>query len=109
MSLRPPSNLSGLRATESPDQVFRHEILAEQASSLGAAGRRVECALEALRAHDEGRSPAADRKELLSRAAYAVWCFFVQRELAGLRGQQDVIRHYRISREVLNNVGRVCK
>lgn len=109
MSLRPPSILSGRRAAESPDQVFRHEILAEQASSLGAAGRRVETALKALQACDEGRSPGADRQELVSRAAYAVWCFFVQRELAGLRGQQDVIRHYGISREVLNNVGRACK
>lgn len=109
MSLRPPSSLSGHRAAESADQVFRHEILAEQASSLGAAGRRVESALAALRAHDEGRSHGADRPELVSKAAYAVWCFFVQRELAGLRGQQDVIRHYQISREVLNNVGRVCK
>lgn len=105
MSLRAPQNLSSSRKAEDPDQVFRHEILAEQASSLGAAGRRVEATLSKIREFDAGKTTGASRETLLAEAAYAVWSFFVQRELMGLRHQAEVIRQYEIPKDVLVRVG----
>jgi hypothetical protein len=105
MSVRPPQSLSPTRKVEDPDQVFRQEILAEQASSLGSAGRRVEAALAKIREHDAGEYPGTAREVLLSEAAYAVWSFLVQRELMGLRHQAEVIRQYEIPKEVLYRVG----
>ena len=105
LSLRPPQALSPARKAEDPDQVFRHEIMAEQASSLGAAGRRVEATLSRLRDYDSGRLAGVTRDTLLTDAAYAVWSFFVQRELMGLRHQAEVIRQYAIPKDVLVRVG----
>jgi len=105
LSLRPPRNLSSSRKSDDPDQVFRQEILAEQASSLGSAGRRVEASLSRLQQFDSGNLAGVTRDTLLSEAAYAVWSFFVQRELMGLRHQAEVIRQYGIPKDVLVRVG----
>lgn len=105
MSLRPPQGLSPARKGDEADQALRHEILAEQASSLGAAGRRVEETLRRLRECDAGRLASVPRETLLAEAAYAVWSYFVQRELMGLRRQADVIRQYEIPKDVLNRLG----
>lgn len=107
MSLRPPQNLGGPPRPESLERALQAEFLAEQAQSLGEAGRRVEASLEALRTFDGAGKGGNDRGALVEDAAYAVWSLFVQRELAGLRSQAEVIRHYAIPREVLNSVGRV--
>jgi hypothetical protein len=79
--------------------------MAEQASSLGAAGRRVEASLFRLQDFDSGKRSGVARDTLLSEAAYAVWSFFVQRELMGLRHQAEVIRQYGIPKDVLVRVG----
>jgi len=105
LSLRPPQNLLSSRKGDDPDQVFRHEIMAEQASSLGSAGRRVEATLSRLQDFDSGKLAGVTRDTLLSQAAYAVWSFFVQRELMGLRHQAEVIRQYGIPKDVLVRVG----
>lgn len=79
-----------------------HEILAEKAASLGRAGERVERCLAALRlaGRDSPRRPA-----LLKDAADAVYAYFIQRELCGMRRHQDVIREYAIPGEVLVRLG----
>jgi hypothetical protein len=78
------------------------EILAEKAISLGNAGRKVEKSLEKLRAH-VGKDEA--RAALVRSAADAVYAYFVQRELCGLRRHDDIIRDYAIPREVLVRLG----
>lgn len=84
------------------DTALAHEIIAEQASSLGRAGRAVAASLEALAAFG-GDGP--DRAGRVQAAADAVFSYFVQRELCGFRRHDDAIRDYGIPREVLVRVG----
>ena len=100
-SLRMPQSLNARLGLETGDVVFRDELLAEQAASLGQAGRKVEAALAALREHPGG----AGRPAVLKAAADVVWGFLVQREVLGLRDRASVIAHYGIPREVLNRLG----
>ena len=99
-SFRAPQGQSARQAFETSEAVFRHELLEEQAAALSRVGRKAEAALAALRAH-EGDGRAA----VLARAADAVWCFLVQREVMGLRDRAQVIADYRIPREVLARLG----
>jgi len=99
MSLRPPQNLSSLRF-ETGDSVLNIELMAEQAASLGRAGKRVEKTLAALRRASDAERPAA-----LKAAADAVWGLFIQRELMGQRNQKPLIDHYGIPPEVLARLG----
>jgi hypothetical protein len=85
---------------EGSKAAFRHEIVEEQAAALGRMGRKAEAALAALRAHEgEGRA------EVLKVAADAVWCFFVQREVMGLRDRAQIVADYQIPREVMVRLG----
>lgn len=99
-SLRMPQSFARRLGIETGDAVLRYELLEEQASSLGRAGRKVEAALAALNAHEgEGR------ETLLKAAADAVWSFLVQREIMGFRDRAAVVAQYAIPREVLNRLG----
>lgn len=102
MTLRPPSAYAGSGNVPDPLGLLDYEIAAEKASSLGRAGRRVEEALAALGAF-EGESD--NRRLLLKEAAEAVYAYFIQRELCGMRRHQDVIREYGIPNEVLVRLG----
>jgi len=93
------ASLLGRHAVDSAG--FAHELVSERAAALGRAGRKVEIALENLRAHADGE----DREALLKAAAGAVWAFFVQREACGFRDQRAVIAHYDIPRAVLVRLG----
>ena len=42
---------------------------------------------------------------MLKRAAEAVYAYFIQRELCGMRRHQDVIREYQIPNAVLVRLG----
>jgi hypothetical protein len=102
MTVRPPSILAPKQQPDALSNVLDSEMLAEKASSLGHHGRLVEKALAELRAC----SPEAeDRPAVRAKAAQAVWAFFVQRELCGLRDQREVIRFYDIPQEVLVRLG----
>jgi hypothetical protein len=95
-----PQSLARRLGADAADAALRHEILEEQASSLGRAGRRLEQALAALRAHEgEHRGPA------LKAAAAAAWEFFVQREVIGLRDRTLIVAQYDIPREVMVRLG----
>lgn len=100
MSLRLPQSLSGGFTLEAPDAALQVELMAEQAASLGRAGKRVEKTLAALREADGAERPAA-----LKEAADAVWGLFIQRELLGQRDQRPVIAHYAVPPEVLARLG----
>jgi hypothetical protein len=100
-SLRLPQSLTHRLGTDAGETVLRYELLEEQAHSLGRAGRRVEEALAALRAHPGGDG----RADVLRAASDAVWSFFVQREVIGLRDRAAVVAQYAIPAEVLNRLG----
>ncbi|HEX8555638.1 MAG TPA: DUF6665 family protein [Sphingomonas sp.] len=85
-----PSDISPLEA----------EVIAEQAAALAQSGRRVEAALAALAEAGE-----ADRPHRLKAAADAVYGFFIQREIVGLRDHRGVIAHHAIPPAVLARLG----
>lgn len=98
-SLRMPQSLTK-RLGDAGDAVLRYEMLEEQAAALGRMGAKLEQALAALRACEgDGRAAA------LKAAADAAWCFFVQREVMGLRDRTAVVEQYAIPREVLVRIG----
>lgn len=102
MTLRPPSRYSNSAQVADPLGFLDYEIAAEKASALGRAGHKVERTLAALKAfHGE----ADQRRALLREAAEAVYAYFIQRELCGMRRHQDVIREYAIPNEVLARLG----
>ncbi|CAN7584545.1 hypothetical protein LJR225_004375 [Phenylobacterium sp. LjRoot225] len=99
-SLRMPQSLSKRLGVETGEAVLNYEILQEQAAALGRLGAKLEQALAVLRAH-EGEGRAAVLKE----ATDAAWCFFVQREVLGLRDRAEVVARHEIPREVLVRIG----
>lgn len=107
MSLRPPSrySASALPGGAAPGgglNPLDHEIAAEKAAALGRAGERVEKSLRLLHA---AAPDAPARAALLKAASDAVYAYFIQRELCGLRRHGDVIREYAIPGEVLARLG----
>jgi hypothetical protein len=102
MTLRPPSQYSGSARGADALGLLDYEIAAEKASALGRAGHKAEHALAALKAFE---GEAEHRKALLREAAEAVYAYFIQRELCGMRRHQDVIREYAIPNEVLVRLG----
>jgi hypothetical protein len=100
-SLRMPQSLVRRLGPDSGEAILKYELMEEQALSLGRAGKKVEAALAALRAHEGGEG----RAELLKAATDAVWCFTVQREICGLRDHARVVADYGVPREVLVRVG----
>jgi len=109
MSVRLPSNLGSSSVSDVLFDALGHEILAEKASALGRAGERAATCLARLRDHGaaDANAPEPDsrRKQLLGEAAEAVYAFFIQRELCGLRRHDAVIRELGIPREVLVRLG----
>ena len=102
MSFRPPSLFSSTNPREAALDALGHEIAQEKATSLGRAGRLVEESLARLSAH---QGDEAERRSLVRDAADAVYAYFIQRELIGLRRHQDVIREYAIPKAVLARLG----
>lgn len=101
MSLRPPRTVKRLTTT-SIDTALNVEILEEKAASLGRAGRRVEKTLATLRAC-ENDDPS--RQNHVRAAADAVYGYFIQRELCGLKDQDAAIRSYKVPAEVIAILG----
>ena len=103
MSLRDSLDLIRAVRPDAGTAAIEHEILAERASSLGAAEQRVIKAIAALK----GENP--DRAQRLAEARQVVWEYFVQRELVGFRKHTDVIQELNIPREVLAGLGAMAK
>ena len=102
MSVRPPDLSKLRRSTDTSLDVIGQEILAEKAASLGNAGRKVAKAVEELKRHG---GDATARPALVKVAADAVYAYFVQRELCGMRRHDDIIHDYAIPKEVLARLG----
>jgi hypothetical protein len=103
MSLRDSLDLIRTIRPEAGAVALEHEIMAERASSLGAAEQRVVKAITALAAAD------TDRDAPLAEARQVVWEYFVQRELIGFRKHADVIQQLSIPREVLVGLGAISR
>lgn len=103
MSLRMPRDLARLgRTGRSANDLSTIEVetLSESASSLGYQGRKVEKALVAL-----GNAGPEARDAALAAAGEAVWAYFVQRELCGMRDHRLIIREMDIPADVLKRLG----
>jgi hypothetical protein len=105
MSVRPPQSLRQFHSADGGFNVLEYELMSERANSLGRHGLKVESALAELRAWDAARGGGVDRESLVDKASDAVWAFFIQREICGLRNGRDVIQRYAIPNEVLAKVG----
>lgn len=101
MSLRPPHALSQ-QTTDGVDSALNVEIMEEKAASLGRAGKLVEKTLAALRACD---AAGPSRQNHVRAAADAVYAYFIQRELCGLRDQGAAIKTYAVPAEVIAILG----
>ena len=109
MGVRPPQSLRQPHLAEGGFNVLEYELLSERASALGRHGLKVETALAQLQAWDQARHDDAERERRVNEAADAVWAFFIQREICGLRNNRDLIQRYAIPGEVLAKVGVVRK
>ena len=103
MSLRDSLDLIRTVRPDAGTAAIEHEIVAERASSLGAAERKVVNAVAAL------SSAGSDRARALATARLVVWEYFVQRELIGFRKHADVIQELKIPAEVLAGLGAMAK
>ena len=97
---RPPKTLARVVNAETGLSMMQAEILAETSHSLGHQGRKVEAALARLRT-----TPEHQRGEALREASRAVWAYFVQRELCGMRDHRLIIREMGIPDTVLRRLG----
>jgi len=105
MSVLPLASLLPTLTRESALDGLDAEIIAEQASALARAGRRLESALVEL--SDYGAAPRnleTDRSEVLAEARTALWYLIVQREACGFRNTAEVMAAYRVPVEVSRNV-----
>jgi hypothetical protein len=89
--------------------VLQNEILGEQAATIGRLGQELRTSLDALAGFDRDR-PAVDRRDpqrmrLVDAAAYALFNFVVQRDCAGLRGTEHVLKQYAVPAEVRARMG----
>ena len=103
MSLRDSLDLIRMVRPEAGTTALDHEIMAERASSIGAAERRVIEAIAAL------TSAGSSQETALATARKVVWEYFVQRELIGFRKHNDVIQELNIPPQVLAGLGAMTK
>ena len=75
------------------------------AGQLAQIGRRVVGGTGVVGRFHAWRAAEGDRSEALGAARYAVWAYFVQRELIGFRRHTDVIQDLDIPAIVLNGLG----
>ena len=103
MSLRPPGQYCAIparRPTASACSTTRS--LPRRPPHLDAPANGSNGRWPSLNAHE---GDADERTSLLKAAAEAVYAYFIQRELCGMRRHQDVIREYRIPNAVLVRLG----
>ncbi len=108
MSVRPPNLFKPKSPMDGNLGILDGEIMAEMAASIGRAGKTLEASLERLeQAGDE--TSADEREELLQKAARAAWALLTQYELCGLSTQTNLVKRYRIPREVVIRIGALPK
>lgn len=109
MSVRPPQSFRQSQTAENGFSALEYELLSERADALGRSGRKAETAIDRLKAWNADRHSAEERETLLNDASDAVWAFFIQREICGLRNNRDAIKRYDIPAQVIARLGSVRK
>ncbi|ARM90585.1 hypothetical protein RHEC894_PA00011 (plasmid) [Rhizobium sp. CIAT894] len=109
MSVRPPQSFRQSQQDRNGFNVLEYELMSERADALGRHGLKVEAALAGLKAWTPERQSAEEREKLLNEASDAVWAFFIQREMCGLRNNRDAVQRYGIPNEVIARLGAVRK
>src|SRR5215213_1031108 len=111
MTVRPPRALAPKNIWTGNSTALDYDIAQEKASTLGRLGRALEGALAALRDFDSHLHDPAEaqqgRRALVAAASRALWHFVVQREALGLRDSRQVMRDYRVPREVQSRMGAI--
>jgi len=104
-----PSRLASLAPQGDGDgSALEYEIAREKAVSLGRLGRRLEAALDTLRAFDAAEAGAGrsrEREALLCEAGTLLWYFVVQSEACGLRDSARLMQDYAVPNEVRARMG----
>lgn len=109
MTVRPPQSLSPSFTRDSGLNLLEYELMSERADALGRHGLKVERAIAALSVLEDVATTPDRREQLLNDAADAVWAFFIQREICGLRSNRDAVQRYGIPKEVMARLGIVRK
>ncbi|MBB3165067.1 hypothetical protein FHS25_005575 [Rhizobium laguerreae] len=109
MSVRPPQSFRQSEQDRNGFNVLEYELMSERAEPLGRHGLKVEAALAALRTWTADHQSGEDHERLLNEASDAVWAFFIQREICGLRNNRDAIQRYGIPNEVIARLGAIRK
>lgn len=107
-TVRPPQALAP-STRDTGINLLEYELMSERADSLGRHGQKVEKAIAALQALEMPDVTYEERERLLNEAADAVWAFFIQRELCGLRSNRDAISRYGIPPSIIARLGVVRK
>ena len=106
--MRLPRSVPSGAAFADLDGVQR-EILQEMAANLGRLGARLTEALGALESFDaepaRGAESAPPRAALVAAAGEALWYLVVQREVCGLHDTEQLLRDFRVPREVWLRMG----
>ncbi|MBW9063245.1 hypothetical protein JNB71_07935 [Rhizobium herbae] len=109
MTVRPPQSLSPSFTRDSGLNLLEYELMSERADALGRHGLKVEKAIAALSVLGDAATTPDRREQLLNDAADAVWAFFIQREICGLRSNRDAVQRYGIPKEVMARLGIIRK
>ena len=109
MTVRPPQSLSPSFTRDSGLNLLEYELMSERADALGRHGLKVEKAIAALSVLEDAATTPDRRDQLLNDAADAVWAFFIQREICGLRSNRDAVQRYGIPKEVMARLGIIRK
>ncbi len=109
MTVRPPQSLSPSFTRDSGLNLLEYELMSERADALGRHGLKVEKAIAALSVLEDAATTPDRREQLLNDAADAVWAFFIQREICGLRSNRDAVHRYGIPKEVMARLGIIRK
>ncbi|WP_349436757.1 DUF6665 family protein [Pararhizobium sp. A13] len=109
MTVRPPQSLSPSFTRDSGFNLLEYELMSERADALGRHGLKVEKAIAALGVLNDAATTPDRREQLLNDAADAVWAFFIQREICGLRSNRDAVQRYGIPKEVMARLGIIRK
>ena len=104
MTVRPPRSLAPGSSRDTGLNLLEYELMSERADALGRHGLKVEKAISALHGLSDATAPQ-HRERLLDEAADAVWAFFIQREICGLRSNSDAVARYGIPGEVIARLG----
>jgi hypothetical protein len=109
MTVRPPQSLPPSFTRDSGLNLLEYELMSERADALGRNGLKVEKAIAALSVLGDAATKPERREQLLNDAADAVWAFFIQREICGLRSNRDAVQRYGIPKEVMARLGIIRK